>query len=125
MLILVGIDFALGLNVLIGMLRVMVGNGTKPVSGNQSEPNVLCSAMSVAMLWMVTLGGEQEISDNEEVIGDRSSFSQLTTNRSLSCFINGLLTVVAQLLNGQSFSFGRLFPLPFNHFSNLSFSNSS
>lgn len=91
-------------------------------------------AMSVAMLWMVTLGGEQEISAHGEVIGaqldsqalpDRSSFSQPTINRSLSCFLNGLLTVVAQLLNGQSLSFGRLFPFPFNDFSHLSFSNSS
>jgi hypothetical protein len=56
-----------------------------------------------------------------------------TTNRSLSCFVNGLLTVVAQLyakryplgLNAQSLSFGRLFPSPLNHFSNLAFSNSS
>jgi hypothetical protein len=28
-------------------------------------------AMAVAMLWMVTLGGEQEISSNEPLIGDR------------------------------------------------------
>ena len=91
-------------------------------------------AMSVAMLWMVTLGGEQEIASDEPLIGDReasqrhrtSSFSPSSNiNHSLSCFINGLLTVIAQLLNGQSLSFGRLFPLPLNHFSNLAFSNSS
>lgn len=82
-------------------------------------------AMAVAMLWMVTLGGEQEISSDDPLIGDRTTPSLSTTNRSLSCFVNGLLTVVAQLLNSQSLSFGRLFPSHLNHFSNLAFSNSS
>lgn len=82
-------------------------------------------AMSVAMLWMLTLGGEQENSHERSLISARSLPSKLTTNRSLSCFVNGLLTVVAQLLKGQSLSFGRLFPSPFNHFNDLSFANSS
>ena len=82
-------------------------------------------AMSVAMLWMVTLGGEEEISSNEQLIYDRTVLCKTTTNSSLSCFVNGLLTVVAQLLNGQSLLFGRLFPLPLNHFNDLAFSNSS
>ncbi len=69
---------------------------------------------------MVARGGEQELADEEELIGDRS-----TSSISLSCFVNGLLTLVAQLLNGQSISFGRLIPLPLNHFSDLHFSNSS
>ncbi|MGV2830688.1 hypothetical protein [Myxosarcina sp. GI1(2024)] len=81
--------------------------------------------MSVAMLWMLTLGGEQEISDDELLIDDRTAPSSSTTNRSLSCFLNGLLTVIAQLLNSQPISFGRLFPLSLNHFSDLHFSNSS
>ena len=81
--------------------------------------------MSVAMLWMVTLGGEQEMNDDRPLISDRCSISCPTSTHNLSCFLNGLLTVVAQLLNGQSLSFGRLFPLPFNHFNDLSFSNSS
>ena len=82
-------------------------------------------AMSVAMLWMLTLGGEQEISHDKSLISDRSSASFPISAPSLSCFINGLLTLLAQLLNGQSISFGRLFPLPFNHFNDLAFSNSS
>ena len=85
----------------------------------------LGNAMSVAMLWMLTLGGEQEISHDESLISDRYSASFPISTPSLSCFINGLLTVIAQLLNGQSISFGRLFPLPLNHFSDLAFSNSS
>ncbi len=80
-------------------------------------------AISVAMLWMVTLGGEQEVGDRESLISDRSSSSQSTPT--LSCFLNGLLTVVAQLLKGESLTFGRLFPLPFSHFNDLAFANSS
>ena len=90
--------------------------------------------------WMVTLGGEPEISSNEQLIGNCFSSSQSTPTRKrlsedfssvaceprqISCFLNGLLTVVAQLLNGQSISLGRLFPLPLSHFNNLAFSNSS
>jgi hypothetical protein len=36
-----------------------------------------------------------------------------------------LLTVVGRLLNGQSITFGRLFPLSFNHFHDLHFADSS
>ena len=61
-------------------------------------------AMSVAMLWILTIGGEQEIASDEPLIGDRTSSFSSNINHSLSCFINGLLTVVAQLLNGQSIS---------------------
>ena len=56
---------------------------------------------------------------------DRTNPFKLTTDSSLSCFIHGLLTIVAQLFRGQSLSFGRLFPLPFNHFGDSTFSNSS
>jgi hypothetical protein len=73
---------------------------------------------------MVTLGGEQEISSDETLVGDRTAPSLPTTNRSLSCFVNGLLTVVAQLLNGESLTLGRLFPLPLSHFNDLAFANS-
>lgn len=84
-------------------------------------------AMAVAMLWMVTLGGEQEISshENDELIGVRTLASESTPTRQISCFLNGLLTVVARLLNCQSVALGRLFPFSFNHFSDLAFSDSS
>lgn len=81
-------------------------------------------AMAVALLWMVTLGGEQEIL-SDGLISVRSEPSQLPPTRQISCFLNGLLTVVARLLNGQPLFLGRLFPLSFNRFSNLSFSDSS
>ena len=82
-------------------------------------------AMAVAMLWMVTLGGEQEVADDELLVSDRLPLSQPSSARSLACFVNGLLTILAQLLTGQSLSFGRLFPLPFSHFNDLAFANSS
>ena len=80
-------------------------------------------AMSVAMLWILTIGGEQEISQDEKFLSDRHSLFKPAP--SLSCFLHGLLTIVAQLLNGQSITFGRLFPLPLSHFNDLAFSNSS
>lgn len=46
----------------------------------------------------------------------------------ITCFKtnpNGLLTIVAQLLNGQSLTLGRLFPCSLNHFNDSVFSNSS
>jgi hypothetical protein len=80
-------------------------------------------AMSVAMLWILTIGGEQEISQDETLISDRTLSQSFTP--SISCFLHGLLTIVAQLLNGQSICFGRLFPLPLSHFNDLTFANSS
>ena len=83
--------------------------------------------MSVAMLWILIIGGEQEIASDDSLIGARLDSSQHTpaSTPTLSCFVNGLLTILAQLLNGQSRAFGRLFPFPFKHFSNLTFANSS
>ena len=82
-------------------------------------------AMSVAMLWMLTLGGEQEVNHHESLISDRLSTNSTTSTPSLSCFVHGLLTVVAQLLNGQSLSFGRLFPIDINRFRHSTLLNSS
>ena len=82
-------------------------------------------AISVAMLWMVTLGGEQEISHEKSLISDRSSLNSITSTPTLSCFVRGLLTVVVQLLNGQSLSLGRLSPIGFNRFRHCALLNSS
>ena len=83
-------------------------------------------AMSVAMLWMLTIGGEQEMNQPQSLLENSFSASCSTTPPPLiSCFLNGLLTVLAQLLNGQPISFGRLFPLPSNHFRDFHVFNSS
>ena len=67
-------------------------------------------------LSVLTLGGEQELTDHLGLISDRQSRSQSHLMPSLSCFLNSLLTVVAQLLNAESITIGRLFPLSLKHF---------
>ncbi|MEL7521984.1 MAG: transposase [Cyanobacteria bacterium J06553_1] len=82
-------------------------------------------AMSVAMLWLVTLGGEQEMSLTKKKTNGSSNSDLITSTPILSCFVQGSLTLIAQLLNGQSLSFGRLFPININRFQRLRFANSS
>ena len=95
--------------------------------------------MAVATLWMVTLGGEEITSSSEEIGVIRRLFesapiregssaelnSAACETRHISCFLNGLLTVIARLLNGQSITLGCLLPFSFNHFSDLAFPDSS
>ena len=82
-------------------------------------------AMSVAMLWIVTLGGEQEMTQTSTQ-ANHSSTSNLTIfTPLLSCFVQGSLFLLAQLLNGQSLSLGRLFPSNINRFHHSTFPNSS
>ncbi len=50
---------------------------------------------------MVTLDGQQENSSEEQLIGDRAFPSESTPTRQISCFLNGLLTVVARLRLGS------------------------
>jgi hypothetical protein len=59
--------------------------------------------MAVALLWMVTLGGEQEVSCDEELISDSCDPNERILTRQISCFLNGLLTVVVRLLFGSVF----------------------
>ena len=82
-------------------------------------------AMAVALLWMVTLGGESETQSARELISDSEKSSSINSTRQISCFLNGLLTVLARLLNGQPITLGRLLPISFNHFQDFAFSNSS
>ena len=81
--------------------------------------------MSVAMLWILTIGEEQKMNEDESFISDRADPSQLTTQSSVACFIHGLSTLIAQLLSGQALSFGGLFLLPFNCVSDSTLSDSS
>ena len=82
-------------------------------------------AMAVALLWTITLGGEQEAESERELISNGSESPSIIPLRQISCFLNGLLTILAQLLMGQPISLGRLFPLPFNHPSHSFISDSS
>lgn len=82
-------------------------------------------AMAVALLWMVTLGEQSPTSSAQELIADSHQSPSTNLTRQVSCFLNGLLTVIARLLNGQPITLGRLLPISFNHFTDLAFSNSS
>jgi hypothetical protein len=82
-------------------------------------------AMAVAMLSMITLGDERPSQSVEPLISQQQKSHQPNPARQLSCFLNGLLTVVARLLTGQSVTLDCLLPNSLNHFSDLIFSNSS
>ncbi len=71
--------------------------------------------MAVALLWTITLGGEQEAQSHDQLISEKELSLPITPIRQISCFLNGLLTILARLLMGQPITLGRLFPLPFNH----------
>ncbi len=81
--------------------------------------------MSVALLWAITLGGEQEAQSHDQLISEKKPSSSMIPIRQISCFLNGLLTILARLLMGQPIALGRLFPLPFNHPSHSFLSDSS
>ncbi len=82
-------------------------------------------AMAVALLWAITLGGEQEAQSHEELISDSEPSTSMISIRHISCFLNGLLTILARLLMGLPIAFGRLLPKPFNHPSHSFISDSS
>jgi hypothetical protein len=44
--------------------------------------------MAVALLWMVTLGGESETKSDEESISDSEQSSSTNSTRQVSCFLN-------------------------------------
>ena len=58
-------------------------------------------AMSVALLWTITLGGEQEARAHDQLISEKKQLPSMVPIRQISCFLNGLLTILAQLLMGQ------------------------
>ena len=95
--------------------------------------------MAVALLWMLTLGAEQETIDRdreitETLVTDKAQSSNPSVSadlfsppitRQVSCFVNGLLTILACLLKGESLSQAHLLPTSFNSFHHFAYSNSS
>ncbi|MEG3923204.1 transposase [Microcoleus sp. POL10_C6] len=74
-------------------------------------------AMAVATLWMVTVGGGADSAPPESLFEQlpqghiaKQRSRRSDRGRQLSCFLQGLLNVVANLLNGQPIVLGRLFP---------------
>ena len=95
--------------------------------------------MAVALLWMLTLGAEQETLDRdreitETVVTNKAKSSNPSVSadlfsrpisRQVSCFVNGLLSILACLLKGEPLSLTHLLPSSFNSFHHLAYSNSS
>ena len=79
-------------------------------------------AMAVAMLWTVTVGGDLEPhrpdSYDEQLSPNHAAHQQHPggqTVRQISCFLQGLINIIADLLNGQAISLAGLFPQPYPH----------
>ncbi|WP_424101451.1 transposase [Moorena producens] len=102
---------------------------TRLTSPQRAERHWL--AMAVALLWTISLGTDSEKplsgSEHGEIIEKNFTISRTTppVYRQLSYFLDGLLTIVARLLNGQSLTFGRLEPSSFKCLSYLPVSDSS
>ena len=83
-------------------------------------------AMAVATLWTITMGnGEQEYLQEtlknkgiaQDEVKPKSELKK--TNRSISCFLQGLINILADLLCGKGISLNNLFP-----YSSLAFNTS-
>jgi len=76
-------------------------------------------AMAVATLWTITMGSEQkkllpetlkeEITDDDN-LGQKSALKKV--NRSISCFLQGLINIVANLICGKGIHLNDLYPQP-------------
>ena len=67
-------------------------------------------AMAVATLWTVTVGGDVDRQINNHLPSEPVKLAKIS--RQISCFLEGLLTIIADLLNGKSISLNGLFPFP-------------
>jgi len=76
-------------------------------------------AMAVATLWVVSVGGEVDATQPASSIADlpvlhvaRHRTRYATRPRLLSCFRQGVLTILAALLQGEPLPLGRFIPEP-------------
>ncbi len=77
-------------------------------------------AMAVATLWTVTMGSEEQshlsetlkegITANKNNMGQKSDLKKL--NHRISCFLQGLINIVADLICGKGIYLNDLFPQP-------------
>ncbi len=67
-------------------------------------------AMAVATLWTVTVGGDVDQQINNHLPSEQAKLAKIS--RQISCFLQGLLRIIADLLNGKSISLNGLFPFP-------------
>ncbi len=66
--------------------------------------------MAVATLWTVTVGGDVDRQINNHLPSEPVKLAKIS--RQISGFLQGLLTIIADLLNGKSISLNGLFPFP-------------
>ncbi|MDJ0678004.1 MAG: transposase [Calothrix sp. MO_167.B42] len=79
-------------------------------------------AIAISTLWTLTVGGEidQHLLGNLTVklppnhVGKKRTIAQ-RTSRQISCFLQGLLTIVADLLNGKGISLNGLYHVRLNN----------
>lgn len=81
--------------------------------------NRLWLALAVATLWVVSVGGEAEATQPASSLAElpllhiaRRRTRHATRPRLLSCFRQGLLTILVALLHGQPLPLGRFIPQP-------------
>ena len=74
-------------------------------------------AMAVATLWTVTMGSEQQRNIQDTLKGPGIADDEVQqkseskkTNRIISCFLQGLINIIADLLCGKGISLNGLFP---------------
>ena len=99
-----GIDFALGLN---AQARDVKSDGRarhKTRLQNSDRAERLGNAMAVALLWMVTLGGEQETISSDENLGVRQKLPELIPTRHISCFLNGKVNCSSATAHGSVYN---------------------
>jgi hypothetical protein len=87
---------------------------------------------AVATLWIVSFGGEADAHPQVNLFEQlpahhvsKTRPRRLNVPRQISCFLKGLLTTLADLLNGAPVAVGRLFPLCWTCSPAFSFPNSS
>jgi hypothetical protein len=83
--------------------------------------------MAVATLWIVSLGQVEDLQSHSDSSSQKKPQHNFSVNstRQISCFLQGLLSIVARLLNGQSLALGRLYPLPWTNSRHFLLNNSS
>jgi hypothetical protein len=86
---------------------------------NPERAERLWLAMAIATLWAVTVGGD--INQHPSYNSTKQPTANLVTkkvptapkiSRQISCFLQGLLTIIADLLNGKAISLNGFFPEP-------------
>ena len=113
----------LGLNVVLKTLKEGDLIGIKPKQPIPSALNLNRQwlAIATAMLWLISVGGENEVGSchsyqseylEEQIVNTSYSTS---TPRRLSCLRRGFLSILVALLWGQTLPVGRFYPFPWTH----------